>query len=71
MPELNPSGAGDGRAQMWIKGSLFQEETTACSEVQRIDLACVFWASLALPVSSSHVRALLGGELTRELKGKK
>lgn len=49
---------------------VFQEETTACSEVQRIDLACVFWVSPALLVSSSHVRALLGGELTRELKGK-
>lgn len=48
----------------------FQKETTACSEVQRIDLACTFWVSLALPVSSSHVRALLGGELPRELKGK-
>lgn len=44
---------------------VFQEEATACSKVQRIDLACVFWVSLALLVSSSHVRALLGGELTR------
>lgn len=49
--------------QKRIKG--LQEEATACSEVQRIDLACVFWVSLALLVSSSHFRALLGGELTR------
>lgn len=30
---------------------VFQEETTACSEVQRIDLACVFWVSPALGLS--------------------
>ena len=43
---------------------MFREEAAACSEAWRIELAHVFWVSLAFLVSCSHVRALLGGELT-------
>lgn len=55
-PELNLSAE-------WIKGV----PGRSCSTFTGvgIELACVFWVSLALLVSYLHVRALLGGELTK------